>query len=78
MNNIAVKAKDTEELVQKILAVKGGVLVVAGHSNTVPAVIQALGGPAGIMIGNAEFDRLFTVTGAPSKAVVVAMRYGNP
>ena len=73
-----VKAKDTAALVQKILAVKGGVVVVAGHSNTVPAVIQALGGPARIEIGDAEFDWLFAVTGAPGKAQVVALRYGNP
>ena len=40
-----VVAKDTPGLVKKILAVKGGVVVVAGHSNTVPGIIQALGGP---------------------------------
>jgi hypothetical protein len=73
-----VKAADTAALVKKILAVNGGVVVVAGHSNTVPGVIQALGGPAGITIDDAEFNRLFVVTGAPGKAVVVAMRYGNP
>ena len=75
---IPVKAKDTADLVKRILAVKGGVVVVAGHSNTVPAAIEALGGPAGIAIADAEFDRLFAVTGAGGKAVVVAMRYGNP
>ncbi|MCX6627434.1 MAG: histidine phosphatase family protein [Candidatus Solibacter sp.] len=73
-----VKAADTAALVKKILAVQGGVVVVAGHSNTVPAVIQALGGAAGITIDDAEFSRLFVVTGAGGKAVVVAMRYGNP
>jgi hypothetical protein len=54
------------------------VVVVAGHSNIEPAVIQALGGPAGITIGEAEFDRRFALTGAPGKAAGVALRYDNP
>ncbi len=76
-----VNAKDTAGLVKKILAVDGGIVVVAGHSNTVPALLQALGGPAGIVIADSEFDRLFAITftntGADSEARVVALRYGE-
>ena len=71
-----VNAKDTAGLVKQILAVDGGIVVVAGHSNTVPALIKALGGPPGIVVGDAEFDRLFAVIGAGSQAHVVALRYG--
>ena len=71
-----VSAADTTALVKKILALKGGVVVVAGHSNTVPGVIQALGGPAGITIEDKEFDRLFALTGAGGHATLVDMRYG--
>lgn len=71
-----VNAKDIAALVQRILAVDGGIVVVAGHSNTVPALIQALGGPAGIAIADSEFDRLFAVTFAAGEARVVALRYG--
>jgi phosphohistidine phosphatase SixA len=71
-----VGAKDTAALVQRILAVDGGIVVIAGHSNTVPAIVEALGGPAGIAIADAEFDRLFAVTIAGRKTAVVALRYG--
>jgi hypothetical protein len=73
-----VNAADTAGLVKRILAVNGGVVVVAGHSNTVPAVIQALGGPSGIVIADMEFDRFFAVTAARGHAVLVATRYGRP
>ncbi len=72
-----VAAKDTAALVKRIMAIDGGIVVVAGHSNTVPAILQALGGPAGIVIADAEFDRLFAVVGAGSGARVVALRYGE-
>ena len=72
-----VMAVDTAGLVAQILAVNGGVVVVAGHTNTLPAVIQALGGPAGITIAETEFNRLFVVTGAGAHAAMVAMRYGK-
>jgi phosphohistidine phosphatase SixA len=73
-----VNAKDTAELSRQILAVKGGLVVVAGHSNTVPGIVQALGGPSGIVIGDAEFDRLYVLTGAGSAAKVATLRYGLP
>ena len=71
-----IPADNTAALVKQILAVKGGIVVVAGHSNTVPGVIQALGGPAGITIDDNEFDRLFALTGAGGSASLVGMRYG--
>jgi len=71
-----IPADNTAALVKQILAVKGGIVGVAGHSNTVPGVIQALGGPAGITIDDNEFDRLFALTGAGGSASLVGMRYG--
>jgi hypothetical protein len=73
-----VMAVDTAGLVAQILAVNGGVVVVAGHTNTLPAVIQALGGPPGITIAETEFNRLFVVTGAGAHPAMVEMRYGKP
>lgn len=71
-----VGAKDFAALVKRILAMDGGIVVVAGHSNTVPAILQALGGPAGITIADADFDHLFAVTFAGGQANVVDLRYG--
>jgi phosphohistidine phosphatase SixA len=58
--------------------VLGGVVLVVGHSNTVPGVIEALGvvGPAPA-IGEREFDNLFVVTlGEPAGATLLTLRYG--
>jgi hypothetical protein len=73
-----VNAKDTAALVRRIMAIDGGIVVVAGHSNTVPDILKALGCSAGITIADAEFDRLFAVVGVGPGARLVALRYGEP
>jgi phosphohistidine phosphatase SixA len=65
-------ANDIEALVKKIRAVNGGVAVVVGHSNTVPAIVKALGGAPDLTIGDAEYDRVFVIT----PVGVIEMRYG--
>ncbi len=72
-----VSAKDTAALVKKIQEVEGGIVVVAGHSNTVPEIVRALGGPAGIVIEDSEFDRLFALTQPGGRARVVLLRYAT-
>jgi phosphohistidine phosphatase SixA len=56
------------------------VALVAGHSNTVPKMIAALGvsGPPP-MIGEADFDNLFVVTANPAthRATLVHLKYGR-
>ncbi len=43
---------------------RGRVVLMVGHSNTVPAILRALGGPElpEVAIGDGEYDRLFIVT----------------
>ena len=41
---------------------RGSAVLVVGHSNTVPALIQALGGKAVPPIGEAEYGRLYVVS----------------
>ena len=57
----------------------GQVVVVAGHSNTVPQIIDAFGGPASVpVIGEREFDNLYVVTtGVPGEAILVRLKYGD-
>jgi phosphohistidine phosphatase SixA len=56
----------------------GTVVLIAGHSNTVPEVIAALGVPTPPVIGETEFDNLFVVTVTePSGASLLALRYGK-
>jgi phosphohistidine phosphatase SixA len=51
-------------------------VVLIGHTNTVPPIIKALGGPAGVVINATEFDRLFVLR-VPAEGVdsLLAMRY---
>ena len=55
----------------------GTVVLVAGHTNTVPQMIAALGASPPT-IGEHEFDNLFVVTVAgPGKASVLRLKYGK-
>jgi phosphohistidine phosphatase SixA len=68
---------DPVELRKRILANKGKAVLVSGHTNTVPELIQALGGPAGIVIAETEFDRLFVLNvTSPTTAALIPLRYG--
>jgi broad specificity phosphatase PhoE len=58
---------------------RGRVVLVAGHSNTVPAIVQALSGQAVEDIPEHVFDRLYRVD-LPAKgaASVTLLQYGVP
>ncbi|HXV75520.1 MAG TPA: histidine phosphatase family protein [Candidatus Polarisedimenticolaceae bacterium] len=60
---IELAPADTDGLARRILDRHRGQTVLAvGHSNTVPAVIEALGGPSLPDIDEADYDDLFVVT----------------
>jgi len=67
-----------DDPVARIRAIRGGAVVVVGHSNTVPGFIQALGGPSGIVIADEEFGHLFLLAapGTP-QAKLAALAYGK-
>lgn len=73
-----VPGADVRTLRDRILAIDGGMVVVSGHSNTVPPVIESLGGPPGIVIGETESDHLFLLTapGTP-QANLVRLEYNS-
>ena len=71
-----VQAKDVDGLVAKLRSgPAGGAFLVVGHSNTVPEVIERLGGGAVAPIGDSEYDRLFILTLNGPQATVVTLRY---
>jgi phosphohistidine phosphatase SixA len=75
-----VEAKKTTELVKQIRARNAGqVIFIAGHNNSVPEIIAALGGPQLPIIPETEFDNLYilTVQGDRS-AKLLKFRYGSP
>lgn len=55
-----VSSRDQAALIAKIKANTTGAVLVVGHSNTVPAIIKALGG-AEVTVGDSEYDSLFFV-----------------
>ena len=54
-----------------------GIVVVVGHSNTVGAIIHALGGPDVGNIADGEYDNLFVLTIDALEARLIRSRYGS-
>jgi broad specificity phosphatase PhoE len=75
-----VEAKKTPELVKQIRSRNGGqVIFIAGHNNSVPEIIAALGGPQLPIIPEAEFDNLYILTvQSDGSAKLLKMKYGSP
>src|SRR5713226_8294259 len=75
-----VNSKSTPELLNQIRAQhRGETIFIAGHNNSVPEIIAALGGPAYPIIPESEYDNLYVVTVyRTGKAKVVKMKYGAP
>ena len=67
--------KENGPLVKAIRGMKRGAALVVGHSNTLPAVIAALGGPA-VKIEDDEYDNLFVLTISGKDVTLVRLRYG--
>jgi phosphohistidine phosphatase SixA len=59
---VAIPGKDIAAVVAEVRKRPGETVLVVGHSNTVPMIIAALGGPALPDLGEAEFDKLFVLT----------------
>ena len=74
-----VEAKKTSDLVAQIRArAAGETIFIAGHNNTVPEIIAALGGPSLPIIPETEFDNLYILTiTADGVAKLVKMKFGN-
>ena len=73
-----VNAQDNTALLKKMEAQAGGVVVIAGHSNTIGPIIEALGGPKQPDMDERAYDNLFVVTIAKSGQVtVVNLKYGQ-
>lgn len=75
-----VEAKKTSELLKQIRSRNTGqVIFIAGHNNTVPEIIAALGGPKLPIIPEEEFDNLYIITVlSDGSAKLIKMKYGSP
>jgi broad specificity phosphatase PhoE len=76
---IGLDAAHVKSVAAAVMKAKGVVLVV-GHSNTVPAIVTALGGPKLPDICDASYATMFVVTPAANgvPANVVRTSYGAP
>jgi phosphohistidine phosphatase SixA len=74
-----VEAKQTAELVKQIRARGAGqVIFIAGHNNTVPEIIAAMGGPQLPIIPETEYDNLYILTvQSDGSAKLLKMKYGS-
>ena len=73
-------AQHAQEVAKAILSGHAGaVVLVVGHSNTIPAIVAALGAPRPPPICDSEYDGLYFVTvPATGVARVIRARYGEP
>lgn len=71
-----IPAADTDGLVKAIRARKSGVVLVIGHSNTLPAIIAGLGGPT-VTISDPDYDNLFVLTVGAAQSSLLRMHYGS-
>lgn len=69
-----------EQLRQQVLAeYGGGVVLIVGHSNTVPGIVQAFGGGAVAPLSESSYDRLFIVLmREEGETDLLRLRYGRP
>lgn len=74
-----VDSKSTDELVRQITTThRGGIIFLAGHNTTVPAIIGALGGGDYPVIPETEYDNMFVVTMYRyGKAKTIQLKYGS-
>ncbi|HEV7680604.1 MAG TPA: phosphoglycerate mutase family protein [Pyrinomonadaceae bacterium] len=74
-----VEAKETAELVKQIRARGAGeVIFIAGHNNTVPEIIAAMGGPKLPIIPETEYDNLYILTvQSDGSTKLLKMKYGS-
>ena len=68
---------DSEALVERLhREAPRGIVLVVGHSNTVPSLLSALGCPDAVTIANDEYDNLFVVVPKEgAKSTLVRLRY---
>lgn len=64
-----------DAIAAKVKEHAGKTVVVVGHSNTVPMIIKALGGPDVGMIPETDYDNLFTIISDSSGVRLVRSRY---
>jgi len=69
-------ARHVAAVVTEVRRHPGGVVLVVGHTDTLPEIVAALGGPSIGAIPDAEFGNLFMLVNSPDGWRLVRARYG--
>ncbi len=75
---VVIPSSDIGRVVDSIDVHKGEVILVVGHSDTVPLIISDLGVSPPPTISANEFDRLFVVTRFHWRTTLLSLKYGTP
>lgn len=75
-----VPAKDLPALVARLHAVDpASIVVVVGHSNTIPPMLAVLGWPNTLDLNEGDYDDVFVLAPHPGqRASMVRLKYGQP
>ena len=75
-----VPARDLPALVARLRAVDpASIVVVVGHSNTIPPMLTALGWPHTLTLQDGDYDDVFVLAPLPGhRASMVRLKYGQP
>ena len=74
----ATSPSHIRDVITEISKHSGSTVLVVEHSNTVPAIVEALGAKRPSAICDATYDDLFVVTITDGKASAVHAKYGVP
>jgi broad specificity phosphatase PhoE len=73
-----VRIKDKPAAARRQLQAARRCVLVVGHTDTVPELIAALGGPRDVVIDEDDFGRFFVLTVSHGEAaLLLALRYGD-
>jgi phosphohistidine phosphatase SixA len=75
---VAAHVQAVADTVRAITAAAGHGVLVVGHSNTVTAIVQALGGPASAALCDSQYSQLFLVRRVNGKTDAERRTYGAP
>jgi len=71
-----MQAADTDAVIKAVRARSNGVVLIVGHSDTLPVIIAGLGGPI-VKIAETDFDNLFVLTLDGSQTSLLRLHYGE-
>jgi|ERR1700720_2732766 broad specificity phosphatase PhoE len=71
----AGKKMDARPFIAQLRQHVDDVVLVVGHSNTVPALLEALGCPGKVSLAQGDYDNLFVVVPTGRRATLVRLKY---